>query len=51
LFLREFVGDVPWIHCDVAAPVLADVARGAVPKGGTGHPVLTFVNFVESLGA
>jgi leucyl aminopeptidase len=49
LFLREFVGNVPWIHCDVAAPVLADGARGMVPKGGTGHPVLTFVNFVESL--
>jgi leucyl aminopeptidase len=50
LFLREFVGDVPWIHCDVAAPVLADAARGMYPKGGTGHPVLTFVSFLEALG-
>lgn len=50
LFLREFVGDVPWIHCDVAAPVLADRARGFYPKGGTGHPVLTFLDFVESYG-
>lgn len=49
LFLREFVGDVPWIHCDVAAPVLFDRARGMYPKGGTGHPVLTFVDFIESL--
>jgi leucyl aminopeptidase len=49
LFLREFVGDVPWIHCDVAAPVLYDRARGMYPKGGTGHPVLTFIDFVESL--
>lgn len=49
LFLREFVGDVPWIHCDVAAPVLYDRARGMYPKGGTGHPVLTFVDFVEAL--
>jgi leucyl aminopeptidase len=49
LFLREFVGEVPWIHCDVAAPVLYDRARGVYPKGGTGHPVLTFVDFVESL--
>lgn len=48
LFLREFVGDVPWIHCDVAAPVLYDRARGMYPKGGTGHPVLTFLEFVES---
>lgn len=47
LFLREFVGDVPWIHCDVAAPVLFDRARGMYSQGGTGHPVLTFVSFVE----
>jgi leucyl aminopeptidase len=50
LFLREFVGTVPWIHCDVAAPVLYERARGMYPKGGTGHPVLTFINLVENLG-
>jgi leucyl aminopeptidase len=50
LFLQEFVGDTPWIHCDVAGPVLADRARGIYPKGATGHPVLTFVSFVESFG-
>ncbi len=49
LFLREFVGDVPWIHCDVAAPVLFDRPRGMYPKGGTGHPVLTFLKLVEGL--
>lgn len=48
LFLREFVGDAPWIHCDVAGPVLADRARGTYPKGGTGHAVLTFLRFVEN---
>ncbi len=48
LFLREFVGDVPWIHCDVAGAVLADRAQGSYPKGGTGHPVLTFLDFVEN---
>jgi leucyl aminopeptidase len=50
LFLQEFVGEVPWLHCDVAGPVLADRAKGIYPKGATGHPVLTFVNFVESFG-
>jgi leucyl aminopeptidase len=48
LFLREFVGEIPWIHCDVAGPVLADRARGIYPKGATGHPVLTFVELVEA---
>jgi leucyl aminopeptidase len=50
LFLQEFVGETPWIHCDVAGPVLAERAKGIYPKGGTGHPVLTFVSFVESFG-
>ena len=50
LFLQEFVGDTPWVHCDVAGPVLADRAKSIYPKGATGHPVLTFVNFVESFG-
>ncbi|MGC4090505.1 MAG: hypothetical protein QM756_22070 [Polyangiaceae bacterium] len=49
LFLREFVGKVPWIHCDIAGPVLADRAKGVVPKGGTGHAVLTFIQLVEGL--
>jgi leucyl aminopeptidase len=49
LFLKEFVGDVPWIHCDIAGPVTADRQKGIYPKGATGHPVLTFVALVESL--
>jgi leucyl aminopeptidase len=47
LFLREFVGKSSWIHCDIAGPVLGDAAKGMYPKGGTGHPVLTFVKMVE----
>jgi leucyl aminopeptidase len=51
LFLREFVGKVPWVHCDIAGPVLAERARGIYPKGATGHAVLTFLSFVERLAA
>ena len=49
LFLKEFVGDAHWIHCDIAGPALSDRAKGVVPKGGTGHPVLTFVRLIEAL--
>jgi leucyl aminopeptidase len=49
LFLKEFVGSVPFIHCDIAGPALSERSKGMVPKGGTGHPVLTFVRFVEAL--
>lgn len=48
LFLREFVGKTPWIHCDIAGPALSDAAKGMYPKGGTGHPVLTFLRLVEN---
>jgi leucyl aminopeptidase len=47
LFLREFVGDVPWVHLDVAGPSLAHKSWGIHPKGGTGHGVLTFLKLVE----
>jgi leucyl aminopeptidase len=48
LFLREFVAGRPWIHCDIAGPVYAERARGAYPKGATGHGVLTFLELCES---
>ena len=48
LFLREFVGKTPWIHCDIAGPVLSERAKGVLPKGGTGHAVLTFTHLVEA---
>ncbi len=50
LFLREFVGKTPFIHCDIAGPVLAERARGVACKGATGHPVLTLVELLERLG-
>ncbi len=51
LFLREFVGDVPWVHCDIAGPALADRAKGIYPKGGTAHAALTFLRLVENAGS
>jgi leucyl aminopeptidase len=50
LFLREFTNGLPWIHCDIAGPAFSDRASGCVPKGGTGHGVMTFLRFVEALG-
>lgn len=47
LFLREFVADMPWIHCDIAGPVLSDKPVGWYPKGATGHGVLSFLRLVE----
>lgn len=49
LFLREFVGNCPFIHADIAGPSFADRAAGMYPKGGTGHGVLTFLRFIENM--
>ncbi|HVF73696.1 MAG TPA: leucyl aminopeptidase [Acidimicrobiales bacterium] len=48
LFLKEFVGDVPWAHLDIAGPARADCDDAYVIKGGTGFGVRTLVEFVDS---
>ncbi len=46
LFLREFVGDVPWVHLDIAGPAYSDRVGDYWPKGATGTPVRTLVRYV-----
>lgn len=48
LFLREFVGEVPWVHLDIAGPAFAERAGDVWPKGATGIPVRTLVRYVTS---
>jgi leucyl aminopeptidase len=48
LFLSEFVGDTPWAHLDIAGPAFAEKAGDYWPKGGTGVPVRTLVQYVLS---
>jgi leucyl aminopeptidase len=49
LFLREFVGDVPWVHIDIAGPSMATKNYGIYTKGGTGHGVLTYLKLIEQM--
>ncbi|MBI4952688.1 MAG: leucyl aminopeptidase [Myxococcales bacterium] len=51
LFLREFVGETPWIHVDIAGPSMATKAYDIYPKGGTGHGVLTYLALIDELTA
>jgi leucyl aminopeptidase len=48
MFLREFVGDVPWVHLDIAGPAFAERAGDYWPKGATGSPVRALVGYVLS---
>ncbi|MCX2733243.1 M17 family metallopeptidase [Saccharopolyspora sp. NFXS83] len=49
LFLREFVGAVPWAHLDIAGPGRADKAYDDVVPGATGFAARTLVELAASL--
>jgi len=48
LFLKEFVGDVPWAHLDVAGTAFAEQAGEYWPRGATGSPARTLVRYIEN---
>jgi leucyl aminopeptidase len=48
LFLREFVGDCPWVHLDIAGPAFHSAPHGVSGKGGTGFGVRTALEFIKS---
>jgi leucyl aminopeptidase len=47
LFLKEFAEGYPWVHLDVAGTAYTESDLGTVPRGSTGVPVGTFVEFVR----
>jgi len=46
MFLREFVA-YPWVHLDVAGTAYSEADLGIIPKGPTGVPTGTFIEFVR----
>jgi leucyl aminopeptidase len=49
LFLKEFAGDTPWVHLDIAGPARSTSDEFDTPKGATGVGVRTLVRYVESI--
>jgi leucyl aminopeptidase len=49
LFIKEFTGDVPWVHMDIAGTAWAEEAKPYQPKGATGVGVRTLAEL--ALGA
>ncbi|ATB32367.1 leucyl aminopeptidase [Melittangium boletus] len=47
LFLKEFVGETPWVHLDIAGPSISPKERGYNAKGPTGVGVRTLVEYVR----
>jgi len=50
LFLKEFVGETPWVHVDIAGPASADKEFGYISKGGVGFAVSTMVEYLAPRG-
>lgn len=48
LFLKEFAGDTPWVHLDIAGPARSEADDFEWPRGGTGVGVRTLVEWVLS---
>jgi leucyl aminopeptidase len=47
LFLKEYVGETPWVHVDLAGPSSTDKESGHVAKGGTGFGVATIFEYLR----
>ena len=50
-FLRKFVGDVPWVHLDIAGPSWLSKDRPYIPKGASGVGVRLLVRFLRDAAA
>ena len=47
MFLKEFTDSYPWVHLDIAGTAYSETDLVTLPKGPTGVPVGTFVEFVR----
>ena len=48
LFLKEFAGDTPWAHLDIAGPAFTERDTPLSPKGGTGVAVRTLLAYLTA---
>jgi leucyl aminopeptidase len=50
LFLKEFAGDKPWAHLDIAGPAFIEKDTPLAPKGATGYAVRTILTYLIEAG-
>lgn len=48
LLLKEFVGETPWVHLDIAGPSRSDADDRYFRKGATGFGVRTLCKYLET---
>jgi leucyl aminopeptidase len=49
MFIREFAGDTPWVHLDIAGTAWNDDAKAWLAKGPTGVTLRTLIQLIMSL--
>jgi leucyl aminopeptidase len=47
LFLKEFVGETPWVHVDIAGPSSSNKEQGHIAKGGTGFGAASILSYLR----
>ena len=47
MFLKNFVGDIPWVHIDIGTTVWSKVDKGVLTKGATGVPVRLLIEMLR----
>jgi leucyl aminopeptidase len=50
LFLKEFAGETPWAHFDIAGPAFTERDTPLAPKGATGVAVRTLLAYLTAEG-
>src|ERR1700687_1093036 len=48
MFIREFAGDTPWIHLDIAGTAWNDDVKAWLAKGPTGVALRTLLHLIQS---
>ena len=48
-FLKEFTGETPWVHLDIAGTAWNEKEKPYIPKGSTGVGVRLIIDFLERL--
>ena len=48
LFLSEFVNNVPWVHLDIAGPMMVDGDEGWMNRGATAFGTRLLIDFVSN---
>jgi leucyl aminopeptidase len=47
-FLEEFVGDIPWIHLDIAGPAFLDAPKPWADAGASGTMIRSLIELLEA---